>query len=535
MTDDGRDAASAKGLSMTFILDGGNLNVEIVTQLARTKGCSIAISEGCRCAIEASREHLESRVRRGEAIYGATTGVGGFAGWLLSLQQAKDLQQNLIASVASNVGSLLSEAVVRAGMLARVNSLSRGHSAIRLMVVEHLVHMFNRGITPCVPSLGSLGASGDLGPLSYIALVATGCWRASFKGQEMDGSSALAAAGLQPIELTYKEGLSLINGTSMMTGLGALNVADARRLLTIYLRVSAMSLEVLNAKTKPFAPVLHEIKNHLGQRNVALRLHELLRGSRLTREDDELSQVLNTERAAEPSCGSDAIEDCYSLRCTPQIVGPIFDTLDFVSEIVNRELNATSDNPVVLPHSGEVFHGGHFHGQYVSMAMDYLATSLVSLSNLSDRRIDRLLNPHYNMGLPPFLCRETPGIRLGLMGAQFMATSVTAENRALCHPVSIQTLPSTGGFQDHVSMGLIAARKCLQIFENTAYVVACELLCACQAADLRGPDLLSPSSRALWSEVRRCIPYLDHDTIITPQIEQMRTLLLSLDPPHPEA
>jgi phenylalanine aminomutase (D-beta-phenylalanine forming) len=513
---------------MTFILDGGNLNAEIVSHLARTKGSSIAVGDHCRSAIQASRRHLEERVRKGEAVYGATTGVGGFAGWLLSLQQAKDLQNNLIAAVASNVGSFLSEEVVRAAMLARVNSLSRGHSAIRLIVVEHLVNMFNRGVTPCVPSLGSLGASGDLGPLGYIALVATGRWRASVKGQEMDGSSALACAGLYPLELSYKEGLSLINGTSMMTGLGALNVADARKLLTIYLRVSALCLEVLCAKTKPFAPALHEMKNHPGQSHVALRLHEFLRGSRLAGHDDELSQLLNTERAAEPSCGSDAIEDCYSLRCTPQVVGPIFDTLEFVSDIVNRELNATSDNPVVLPDTGEVFHGGHFHGQYVSMAMDYLATALTTLSNLSDRRIDRLLTPHYNMGLPPFLCRENPGIRLGLMGAQFMATSVTAENRALCHPVSIQTLPSTGGFQDHVSMGLVAARKCLQIFENTAYVVACELLCACQAADLRGPDLLSPASRALWSEVRCSIPYLDHDTIMTTQIEQMRALFSTL-------
>ena len=263
----------------------------------------------------------------------------------------------------------------------------------------------------------------------------------------------------------------------MMTGFAALNATDSRDLLDKYLHVSCLSLEVLRAKIKPFASQPHVMKNHPGQIEVAARISKIVSGSNLVVDDEQLSSILSEQRQLNPSSGSQTIEDSYTLRCTPQILGPLLDGLDFVTTTVERELNSTSDNPVISPDTGEIFHGGHFHGQYISCVMDYLSIALTTLSNLSDRRIDRLLSPHYNEGLPPFLCRETPGIRLGLMGGQFMATSMAAENRSLCHPMAIQSLPSTGGFRDHVSMGLVAARKCRQILDNTTYVVAFELLC----------------------------------------------------------
>jgi histidine ammonia-lyase len=431
------------------------------------------------------------------------------------------------------MGPYLPDDAVRAAMLARINVLARGHSAIRLEVVDHLVEMFNRGVIPRIPSLGSLGASGDLGPLACIALVATGSWQAVVEGEETSGGEALARVNLKPLELSYKEGLSLINGTSAMTGLGALNVADAQQLLASYHRVSVLTLEALRAKIKPFTPLLHDLKNHPGQIRSATCIFEYLKGSRLAVADDVLSERLKGERSSEASQGSDPIEDSYVLRCTPQILGPVIDTLDFAAATIDRELNATSDNPVILPSSGEIFHNGHFHGQYVSAAMDYLSIALTTLSNLADRRVDRLLSPHYNNGLPAFLCEANQGTRLGLMGVQFMATSATAENRSLCHPVSVQTLPSTGGFQDHVSMGLVAARRCRQILDNAVRIVACELLCACQAADIRGRDLLSPSSKESLACVREIVPYLEDDVILTPLLERLWHFLT--DPASPLA
>lgn len=247
-------------------------------------------------------------------------------------------------------------------------------------------------------------------------------------------------------------------------------------------------------------------------------------------DDDLLSERFKVERGSEASQSSDPIEDSYVIRCTPEILGPVVETLDFVAATMDRELNATSDNPVILPSSGEVFHNGHFHGQYVFTAMDYLSIALTTLSNLADRRI-RLLSPHYSNGLPAFLCEGNAGIRLGLMGVQFMARSATAENRSLCHSVSIQTLPSTGGFQDHVSMGLVATQRCRQILDNAARIVACELLCACEAADIRGRDLLSPSSKALIECVRDRVPYLEDEFILTPFLEGLWHLLS--DPTSP--
>ena len=366
-----------------IVLDGTSLESRTVAALARQASARIRLSERCRAMVQTSRAWLDDRVQDGEAIYGATTGVGGFAGWLLSPEQAAGLQRNLIAAVASNMGPYLPNDAVRAAMLARINVLARGHSAIRLETLDHLVEMFNRGVIPRIPSLGSLGASGDLGPLACIALVAAGRWCAVVRGQEKSGGEALACVNLKPLDLSYKEGLSLINGTSAMTGLGALNVADARQLLASYHRVSVLTLEALRAKIKPFTPSLHELKNHPGQIRSAGRIFGHLSGSHLVVADDLLSERLKGERSLEASQGSDPIEDSYVLRCTPQILGPVVDTLDFVAATIDRELNATSDNPVILPSSGEIFHNGHFHGQYVSATMDYLCIALTTLSNLA--------------------------------------------------------------------------------------------------------------------------------------------------------
>jgi histidine ammonia-lyase len=486
----------------------------------------LKVSDEVAEKIAASRALLESLVRDERVIYGVNTGMGGFVDVLIPAELAGPLQNNLLNAMATNVGEHFDDRTVRAVMLARIVSLSKGVSAIGLDNFRIYVEMFNRNIYPLIPQKGSLGASGDLGPLACIALAATGQWQVRVGGLIKTSKEALAEAGIQPMTLESKEGLALINGTSAMTAVAALNWFQADRLLSLYDFISALSFEGLETKSGPFDPRAHKWKKHAGQARVADRISRICASSRqIMRDSDEEARIRTQNDGTVKSAGRQ-IEDAYSLRCTPQILGPVKDTLDFIETIVANELNSASDNPLVVPEEKDVFHNGHFHGQYIAMAMDYLSLSLTTLSNLSDRRIDRFMDKNNSNGLPPFLAGDNPGVRFGLMGGQFMATSLTAENRSLCTPLSIQTLTSTGDFQDIVSFGLIAARRAREILDNAAYIVSFELLCACQAVDIRnGREKLSVLTRELYSKVREIIPCQRNDVVLTPQLEKMKELV----------
>lgn len=465
------------------------------------------------------RAVLDGLVDDGRVIYGVNTSVGGLLQVLVPIDKAEALQNNLINAVATNVGSYLDEHTTRAIILARIKSLSRGHSGISVDNFEKLVRLFNSSVIPCIPEKGSLGTSGDLGPLAAIALVATGQWKASFEGQVMPAADALRRGGLEPMRLGYKEGLALINGTSGMVGLGAMVLAESKRLVDRYLAISALSCEGLAAKIKPFDPRVHDLKPHMGQRRVAGSLWTRLQDSKLAVDEHETEMRLAATMDSEVRDGHEPIEDAYSIRCTPQVLGPVLDSLAFITATMENELNSSNDNPLIVPDENEVFHNGHFHGQYVAMSMDYLVIALVTLCNLSDRRIDRFLTPANSNGLPAFLCRENPGLRLGLMGGQFMSASVTAETRAMAVPMSIQSLTSTADFQDIVSLGFVAARRARDVLRNVEYVVAFELMCACQAVEIRGVEGLSRSGRTLFEQTRRVVPYLDRDITLTDYLE----------------
>jgi histidine ammonia-lyase len=506
-----------------ILLDGSSLTIDRAAAIAREPGSRVEITDEVRERIVQSRNMLSELLQSGRTIYGVNTGLGGFVNRLIPMSDSNRLQENLIAAVATNVGDYLSDKFVRATMLARLNCLARGTSAISLENFEQLRLLFNAGIIPCIPEKGSLGASGDLGPLAYVALVATGKWRAKYQGAILPGATALERAGLRPMKLDYKEGLALINGTSAMTGVAAVLAADAVSLLKLYDLISCLTLEALRAKVDTFAPQVHRQKPHPGQLATACNIHGILSNSRMIDREQDLDRRLHeTHSGSEYESG---IEDAYSIRCTPQILGPIKDTLKLIVGFVERELNSSNDNPLLVSGADDVFHTGHFHGQYVAMGMDMLCLCLTTLSNLSDRRTDRLLDRNNSNGLPPFLCLENPGVRLGLMGIQFASTSLTAENRSLCVPVSIQTLPSTQGFQDIVSLGLVAARRATMILNNAYYIAAVELLCACQAADIRGKQLLSPATRVLYEMVRQVVPYLGEDVVLTDYLEALATLL----------
>ncbi|MCO1575104.1 phenylalanine aminomutase (D-beta-phenylalanine forming) [Crossiella sp. SN42] len=497
-------------------------------ELARvaTGRVAVGLSDPARARVVASRDILDKFVADDRIIYSVNTSMGGFVDHLVPVAQARRLQENLLNAVATNVGDHLDDTTVRAIMLARIVSLARGNSAISPGNLDTLVAVLNAGIAPCVPEKGSLGTSGDLGPLAAIALVCIGQWKARLGGRVLPGARALAEAGIAPMELSYKDGLALINGTSGMVGLGAVVQQSALRLANRYQRISALSVEALAGITKPFDPRVHTVKPHHGQLAVARNLWRGLADSRMAVNEGDTERLLAKEMGDAAKAGSAPIEDAYSIRCTPQILGPVLDSLLAVGRTLEDELNSSNDNPIVVPEENEVFHNGNFHGQYVAMAMDHAVIALTTLTNLANRRVDRFLDKSNSNGLPPFLCSVDPGLRLGLMGGQFMTASLTAETRAMSMPMSIQSLSSTADFQDIVSFGFVAARRAREVLRNCAYVVAFELLCACQAADIRGADKLSSWTRPLYERVRAIVPFLDHDVTITDYLERLAEELL---------
>ena len=500
------------------------LSIEELATIARDLSYYVEISPKALKRVADSHRVLNKLVKEGKTIYGVNTGMGGFVSWLVPNGKSGELQLNLLRAIATNVGSYLSDEEVRAAMLARIVSLSRGHSAISVANLEKYIAIFNAGIIPCVPEQGSLGASGDLGPLAAIALVSVGEWRAKWRGKIVAGAAALKGAKVDPLNLSYKEGLALINGTSAMVGVATLLVEETRALLNLYDVVSALSLETLNAKSKPFDPRVHALKPHPGQQITAQKIYDILRSSKLILNEDKVGKSLQQNKTESASHQPDDIEDAYSLRCTPQIIGPVRDAVEYIAHTVEDELNSSNDNPLIIPDQHTVFHNGHFHGQYIAMAMDQLAIALTTLSNLSDRRVDRFMDETHSKGLPGFLS-PNPGLQFGLMGGQFMSTSLTAENRSLCVPISIQTLPSTGDFQDVVSMGLTATRRAKTILRNTKYIIAFEIMCGCQAADFRGAHLLSRKTRQLYEFVRSLVPFFKEDTVMTDYLENLYGLI----------
>jgi len=511
----------------TIIPDGESLTADLISEFARDPAARVELTHEIRQRVIASRKLLDKFVDSGRVIYGVTTSVGGFVNWLIPPSHAEETQNNILRSVQSNCGAYLDDHYVRASMLARINSLGRGYSAISMENLDKYVAMYNRGVLPCIPEKGSLGTSGDLGPLACIALVGTGQWRAKFNGEVMPGAKALKKAGIAPMKLSYKEGLALINGTSVMTAVAACLVAESKSLIKAYTLATCMSLEVHKGKIMPFHPAAHRQKPHVGQGRIAECIYKTLADSKMIVQDEETEQWLRSLAGNEPRGLDQQIEDAYSIRATPQVMGPVVDTTLFVQGTVETEINSSNDNPLIVVEDGEAVHNANFHGQYIANAMDQLAIVLVNMCNLSDRRNNRLLHPSLNGNLPPFLVKENAGVRMGLMGGQFLATSLTAEIRQMCMPMSIQSLPSTGDFQDHVSFGLVAARRTRDILDNARHILAFELICACQAADLRGVDQLSSATRRLYDMVRERVPYLDHDEPLTDHIEAIAEMYAS--------
>jgi histidine ammonia-lyase len=478
---------------VTVVLDGHSLSIPDVVAVARD-AAPVAIAPGARAAVAASRRAVEAAVIRGDTIYGVTTGFGKLAHVRIPPDRIRDLQRNLIRSHASGVGTPLDEDAVRAMMLLRANVLVRGTSGVRLALPELIVAMLNARLHPRVPSQGSVGASGDLAPLSHLALAMIG---------EGEDGARLAAAGLQPIVLEAKEGIAFVNGTQAQTGIAALVTQDAWRLWRTAHTAAAMSLEATRGSPDPFDARVHDARPHACQQRSAALLRHLLADS----------QIRESHRTGDPR-----VQDAYSVRCTPQILGAAGEALALAERLVSTELNAATDNPLVF--GDEIISGGNFHGQPIALALDVIAIALTTLAGLAERRLERIVNPDLSSGLPPFLARD-PGLESGFMTAQIAAAALAADCRVLATPASIQSIPTEGNQEDVVPMGMTAAWKATRVLANATRVVAIELLAAAQGLEYLKPLRPGKGVDHAYAAVRGEAAPLEGDRPLTADIERV--------------
>jgi histidine ammonia-lyase len=489
-------------------LDGQQLTLEEVARVARGEE-RVSLAASARERMSASRRVVERIVEESRVVYGVNTGFGKLSDVTVPAEELRELQLNLVRSHSCGVGQPLSEDETRAMMLLRANVLALGFSGARAVVVETLLAMLERGLRPVIPEKGSVGASGDLAPLSHLALCAVGEGEAFFKGERMAGGEALRRAEIVPLRLEAKEGLALLNGTQAMTAVGALALERGLRLARTADVSGAMSLEALKGTPAAFDERIHRARPHRGQVESAAHLRALMQDSEIRASHVE---------------GDPRVQDAYSLRCMPQVHGAVRDAFAHARSSVEIETGGATDNPLVFADTGDVISGGNFHGAPLALAFDYSAIALVHLGNIVERRIDRLVNPDENEGLPAFLTAHA-GVESGYMVTQIVAVALLNECKVLAHPASVDNLPTDGGKEDHVSMGMTAALKLRRIVENVEAVVAIELLAAAEALEYRAPLRPGRGARRAYEALRAHAPRLTRDRSLSPDIERVASAL----------
>ena len=499
-------------------IDGYRLTIDDVVRVARDATQKVRLSGEEAERVAQSRQAVEGFLASGQRIYGITTGFGALKDHFISPEHSRELQRNMILSHAVGVGEPFPEEVVRAMLLIRANALAKGCSGVRVAVLNGLLGLLNAGVHPVVPSKGSVGASGDLAPLAHLTLTLIGEGEAVYQGERMASARALQQAGLEPAVLEAKEGLALINGTAAMTAVAALAVRDAENLLQVADIAGAMSLEAMQGVGQALDARLHAVRPYVGQVAVAAHLRDLVDGSQLLSGD--------TGDGTRPS----RVHDAYSLRCIPQVHGAVRDLVAYVKGVVATELNAATDNPLLFADGDGMvaLSGGNFHGEPVALAMDALGMAVAELGSISERRIARLVDTQANEGvLPPFLSPSS-GLHSGFMLAQYTAAALVSENKVLAHPASVDSIPTSAGMEDHVSMGTIAARKAREIVANVTDILAIELMAAAQGIDLRlrnGTASLGRGTRVAFGLVRERVPYLERDVLMYPHVNALRELV----------
>jgi histidine ammonia-lyase len=487
------------------VVDGSPLTPGQVVEVAHRRARAVP-GPNLAERMEPARAVVDAAVASGEVVYGITTGFGALASTHIAPDEAETLQYNLIRSHASGVGPPLPDRLVRAILLLRARTLAQGHSGVRPVVVERLLDLLERDSLPVIPSQGSVGASGDLAPFAHMALPLIGEGRVRVDGQIVPTSEA----GLEPLILQAKEGLSLLNGTEGMAAMGALALHDARLLVIAADAACAMTIEAMMGSARPFREDIHRLRPHPGQVASARRIAALIEGSPIG--DSHADDF------------DHAVQDAYSLRCAPQVHGAVSDTLDHMEDVLTREMSSVVDNPVVFPETGEVVSAGNFHGQPLAFVLDFAAIAVAELGSISERRADRLLDPARSRGLPAFLATD-PGVQSGYMIGQYTQAALVAENKVLAHPASVDTIPTSGNQEDHVSMGWGAGLKLAQVLANARRVIAIELLCATQGIEYRSPLLPAAGTADLVRLIRSHVPPLTEDRSLTDEIELVAGLI----------
>lgn len=485
-------------------IDGASLTLEQTVEVAG--GAEASLAQDARARVARARRFVEDIVARGEVVYGINTGFGALSDVSIPPDKLRELQVNLVRSHSCGVGEHLPEQAVRAMMIQRANVLAKGYSGCRVEVIETLLRMLNARVHPVIPSRGSVGASGDLAPLAHLAMVVIGEGEAFYGGDRIQGGEALKSAGIEPVTLEAKEGLALLNGTQAMTAVGGLALLDAERLADAADVTGAMTLEALKGTPVAFDHKIHAVRPHPGQIKSARRLRELIEGSEI--------RESHRDHVVDPR-----VQDAYALRCMPQVHGAVRDSLAHARRILEIEINSATDNPLIFAEAGEVLSGGNFHGEPIALTLDYAAIAIADLGTISERRVERLVNPDLS-GLPAFLTPD-PGMNSGMMIAQIVAASLIAENNVLAHPASVANLPTSGNKEDHVSMGMTSALKFAQIVKNVEMIVAIELMCAAQGLDFLKPLKPGPRLARAYSRVRAVIPSLERDTPLSGYIEAL--------------
>lgn len=488
---------------------GEMITAEDVAAVARGEPAELA--DTARARMDAARAVVERKASAGETVYGVTTGLGSLANVRLAAGEIRELQHDLLRSHAVAVGSPLSRWEVRAMLLLRAHVLALGHSGVRPLLVQRLLDFLDRDLLPVVPEQGSLGASGDLAPLAHLALPLIGEGEASYHGERLTGEEALQRGGLEPLTLEPKEGLALVNGTQGMLAVGLLAAHRGGLLAKMADVAAAMTIEAALGTDRPFDERLQRLRPHPGQQASAANLRRLLEGSEIVASHRESTHL---------------VQDAYSLRCAPQVHGAFRDVLGFAGRVMEIEMGSVSDNPIVLPDDDDVVSGGNFHGQPVSVALDSLALATVGLASISERRLYRLLDPATSGGLPPFLV-ERSGVMSGFMIVQYTAAGLVSESKSLAHPASVDSIPSSAGQEDHVSMGMTAARHARQCVRNAEVGVALEALCAAQGLELRAPLRPARATAAALAAVREAIPALTDSRAIKPDVDAVVELVRS--------
>jgi len=468
---------------------------------------TISIAKESMQNVAESRRAVDQIVADKHIAYGINTGFGKFSDVIINPEDVENLQLHLIRSHACGVGKPFPETVSRMMMVLRLNALLKGHSGVRPVVVERLLTLINERIHPVIPQQGSLGASGDLAPLAHLALVLIGEGEVFAKnGQTVDAKTMFNKKNIEPITLHAKEGLALINGTQAMLAMGIVNYLEAKKLALDSEWIAALTMEGLEGIIDAFHPYVHDVRGHQEQIEVARRMNDWLQGSKLVTHQ-----------------GEKRVQDAYSIRCIPQVHGATWQALNYVKEKLEIEANAATDNPLIFKEGEKIISGGNFHGQPIALAMDFMKVAVSELANISERRVERLVNPQLN-DLPPFLSPE-PGLQSGAMIMQYTAASLVSENKMLAHPASVDSIPSSANQEDHVSMGTIAARYAQNIIQNTRRVLAIECICALEAVSYKGIEKMSPNLHEKWKQLRRIVSRITADRVFSTDIENVANFL----------